>query len=61
MQEIDRNRLVCPRLASLYERLVPLSPVLVRVSLGLILVPHGYAKLFMDDAVNASRNFVNFG
>ena len=34
---------------------------LIRVALGLILVPHGYAKLFLDDAVPASRNFVHFG
>ncbi len=61
MNSPDARRLVFPSLFGLYARLAPLAPLLVRVSLGLILVPHGYAKLFQDDAVAASRNFVNFG
>lgn len=61
MQKIDRNNLVFPKLAGLYESLAPLAPTLVRVSLGLILIPHGYGKLFLNDAAGASRNFVNFG
>jgi putative oxidoreductase len=59
--EVDRKTLYVPAAAPLYERLAPLAYTLVRVALGLILVPHGYAKLFLDDAVPASRNFVNFG
>lgn len=61
MAVVDKDRLVFPALAGVYEKLAPFGPTLARVSLGLILVPHGYAKLFQDDAVNASRNFVNFG
>ena len=61
MQTPDAGRLVFPALAGLYAKLAPFGPTLARVSLGLILVPHGFAKLFQDDAVNASRNFVNFG
>jgi putative oxidoreductase len=59
--DVSRNRLHVPAVAGLYETLAPLSYTLIRVALGLIIVPHGYAKLFLDDAVNASRNFVNFG
>ena len=61
MQQIDRTRLVFPGLAGLYTTLHPYGPTLARVALGLILVPHGYAKLFLDDAVPASRNFVHVG
>jgi putative oxidoreductase len=59
--EVDREKLFVPAVAPLYERLAPLAYTLIRVSLGLILIPHGFAKLFGNDAVNASRNFVNFG
>ena len=58
---VNRNRLHVPAVAGLYETLAPLSYTLIRVALGLILIPHGFAKLFQSDAVNASRNFVNFG
>jgi len=59
--DIDRKTLLVPAAAPFYETLAPLAYTLIRVALGLILVPHGYAKLFQGDAVAASRNFVNFG
>jgi putative oxidoreductase len=59
--EVDRGRLYVPAVGGLYETLAPLSYTLVRVALGLILIPHGFAKLFLNDAVPASRNFVHFG
>jgi putative oxidoreductase len=58
---VDRKKLLVPGLAKLYEVLAPLSYTLIRFSLGVFLIPHGYGKLFQDDAVAASRNFVNFG
>ena len=58
---IDRRRLLVPSLGSAYEALAPYSHTLIRVALGLILVPHGFGKLFLDDAVPTSRNFVAFG
>ncbi len=58
---VDRRRLIVPGAAGLYEALSPYSFALIRIALGLILVPHGFAKLFLDDAVPAARNFVNFG
>jgi putative oxidoreductase len=59
--DIDRSRLHVPAVAGLYETLAPMSYTLIRVALGLILIPHGFNKLFLSDAVPASRNFVNFG
>jgi putative oxidoreductase len=59
--EVDRKRLFVPAVAGFYETFAPLAYTLIRVALGLILIPHGYAKLFGNDAVAASRNFVNFG
>ena len=55
------KRLYVPAVAGLYESLAPLGYPLIRITLGLILVPHGFNKLFLDDALPASRNFVNFG
>jgi putative oxidoreductase len=58
---VDRKRLLVPAMAGFYEAFAPCAFTLIRVALGLILIPHGYAKLFGTDAVPASRNFVNFG
>jgi len=58
---VDPKKLFVPAAAPLYETLAPFGYTLIRIALGLILVPHGYAKLFLDDAVPASRNFVAFG
>src|ERR1700726_698154 len=59
--DVDRKALLVPAAAPFYETLAPFAYTLIRIALGLILVPHGFAKLFQDDAVAASRNFVNFG
>ena len=58
---VDRKRLYVPAVAGLYEQLAPLAPTLVRIALGCIIIPHGFGKLFLADAVPASRNFVQFG
>jgi putative oxidoreductase len=57
----DRNRLYVPSVVGLYDTLAPFSYTLIRIALGVILIPHGFSKLFLNDAVAASRNFVNFG
>ena len=58
---IDRRRLFVPGVGGFYEALAPYSLTLIRVALGVILIPHGFGKLFLSDAVPTSRNFVNFG
>ena len=58
---VDRNKLYVPAAAGLYEACAPLSYTLIRVALGLILIPHGYGKVFGTDAVHAANNFVHFG
>jgi putative oxidoreductase len=58
---VDRRRLIVPGVAAFYETLAPYSFALIRIALGLILLPHGYAKLFLNDAVPASHRFVEFG
>lgn len=54
---VESRRLVFPGVAWLYARLAPYSYTLMRIALGLILMPHGINKLFFGDAVNAARNF----
>jgi putative oxidoreductase len=58
---VDRKRLYVPAVAGLYEFLAPLAPTLMRVAMGAILIPHGFAKVFGNDAVHTARNFVHFG
>ena len=58
---VDRDRLIVPGAAGLYTALAPYSFTFIRLALGLILIPHGFGKLFLADAVPASRNFVHFG
>jgi len=57
----ERNRLYVPAAGSFYDTFGPLSHTLIRVALGAILIPHGFGKLFLADAVPTSRNFVMFG
>ena len=52
----DKNRLVLPWAGAIYNTFEPLVWPIVRISLGLILMPHGYDKLFLHGAANASRN-----
>ena len=58
---VNRQRLYVPAVAGLYEALSPLSFTLIRVALGLILIPHGYEKLFLHTAVGTARHFVHWG
>jgi putative oxidoreductase len=59
--EIDRKALVVPGMAPLYAALAPFGYTLIRVALGLILIPHGYAKLFLTDAAPTARHFAQWG
>jgi len=43
---VERRRLVLPFLAPVYHGLAPLMEPLVRVTAGLLLMPHGAQKLF---------------
>jgi len=54
--EAERPKLVLPFVAPLYEGLKPYADALVRVSLGAILMPHGFEKLFLDAAARTARN-----
>ncbi len=45
-QTADPKNLFIPGLAGLYQNLSPFAYVLVRFVLGLLMMPHGYAKLF---------------
>ena len=53
---IEPKRLVFPFVAPLYRALQPYVYPLVRISLGAILMPHGFDKLFLGGAANTARN-----
>lgn len=40
---------------------LPCGYTIIRIAFGLILLPHGFAKLFLNDAVPTSRHFVDWG
>lgn len=42
----DKPRAIIPALEPLWTALEPLSPVIIRVTTGLLMVPHGAQKLF---------------
>jgi len=58
---IDARRLVVPGVAGIYESLAPYSYSLVRIALGLVLLPHGINKLFFGDALNAAKTMAGLG
>jgi putative oxidoreductase len=41
--------------------LLPCGYTVIRIAFGLILLPHGFAKLFLNDAVPTSHHFVEWG
>ncbi len=59
--EINRKALFVPAVAPIYETLAPFGYVLIRAALGLILMPHGFAKLFLNDAVPTAHHFAQWG
>ena len=57
----DHSRLLFPIFAPLYEFGDKWGWTILRIVLGIWLLPHGFPKLFGDDAIPTSRNFVAFG
>lgn len=61
-QAIDSKRLFVPSLARLYESLSPYTEVIVRFTIGVMMMPHGYGKLFGPVATGiATRLFTPWG
>jgi putative oxidoreductase len=60
-EAVASERLYVPSLARFYEFAAPLSYALMRIGLGLILVPHGYGKLFGSDIPHTAQNFATLG
>jgi putative oxidoreductase len=58
---IDTERLLFPSLAKFYNSLNPYVWPFLRIVLGLWMIPHGYPKVFLGDAVPTSKNFINWG
>jgi putative oxidoreductase len=54
-------RLLIPQLASFYERVNPLSWLLVRVTVGIMLIPHGWPKLAAGIAATAASTLAKRG
>jgi len=52
MGDIDKNRLIFPGLAGIYELLAPASYSFMRLATGAILVPHGIQKIMLGSAAN---------
>ena len=59
---IDERRLMIPALAGVYKMLAPLSYAYIRVTMGLLLLPVGFDKLFLGGAGRiATGNIVRVG
>ncbi|HZL59396.1 MAG TPA: DoxX family protein [Stellaceae bacterium] len=48
---VDKNRLVFPGLAGLYQKFAPASYSFMRFATGAVLVPHGIQKIMLGSAV----------
>jgi putative oxidoreductase len=53
---VDARRLYFPGLAGLYQSIAPYSYALIRFGAGVILLYHGYGKLFMGAAAPVAQN-----
>jgi putative oxidoreductase len=59
---IDKQRLIWPGLARLYEIIAPYSYALIRFGAGAVIMYHGYAKLFLGLAPFVATNlFTSMG
>ena len=54
-------RLVFPGLRPFYDRMEPLSWALIRITAGLMLIPHGWPKLMMGVTATANMALVKRG
>jgi putative oxidoreductase len=59
--QTNAPRLFIPALGPLYERFTPYAWPLVRVTAGLMLVPHGYYKFFIGSIDRTAAGFANMG
>ena len=61
MQETPRPRLVIPRLRAFYDWAEPISWLLIRLTVGLMIIPHGWPKLMMGVSATANMALVKRG
>ena len=57
----NNPKLFIPALGPLYAKLEPLAWPLIRVTAGLMLVPHGYMKLFVGGVGKTAAGFAKMG
>ena len=55
------SRLLFPQLGNIYSFCAPYTWLLLRLTIGLLFIPHGFPKIFGEDAIGTSRNFIKFG
>lgn len=56
-----KPRLVIPRLRGFYDRMEPISWLLIRLTAGLMLIPHGWPKLMMGVTKTAEMALIKRG
>lgn len=61
--DVDKPKLVFGFMRPIYNALEPISYLILRVALAAAIIPHGYEKIFLGAAQNATRNkiFALFG
>ncbi len=56
---MDRSKLIIPALGGVYENISPYSWLVVRVTAGVLLIPHGYTKLFTAGAIDGLAGYLD--
>ena len=59
--EANPPKLLIPQLQSFYQWVEPLSWALIRITAGLMLIPHGWPKLMMGVSATAQMALVKRG
>jgi len=59
--EASKPKLLFPQLQGFYEWVEPLSYALIRITVGLMLIPHGWPKLMMGIGATANMALVKRG
>ena len=61
MDAQDEPRLLFPQLKPLYDWVAPLTWPLIRLTVGLMIIPHGWPKLMMGAQATAQMALVKRG
>lgn len=54
-----RSRIIIQKLDPIYELLAPLAYPIIRIAAGVMMIPHGYGKIFNEGGIERTAKFLS--